>query len=69
MLQHLPGPPYSSCSLNQLLWDGKPGRQIDFTLSYPQADAEYQLYMDIPKGFKVPEGNENYCLKVLKNIN
>ena len=37
-------------------------RQIDFTLAYPQADAECQLYINIPKGFKIPEGHENYCL-------
>ena len=54
--------------LTQSIIMGWRTRQIDFTLAYPQADAECQLYMDIPKGFKVLEGNENYCLKILKNI-
>ena len=54
--------------LTQSIIMGWKTRQIDFTLAYPQADAECQLYMDIPKGFKVLEGNENYCLKILKNI-
>ena len=43
-------------------------RQIDFILAYPQADAECQLYMEIPKGFNVSGGNDNYCLMILKNI-
>ena len=43
-------------------------RQIDFTLAYPQADVECQLFMEIPKGFNVSGGNNNHCLKILKNI-
>ena len=43
-------------------------RQIDFTLAYPQADIECDLYMDIPRGFDVEGGRANYCLKLIKNI-
>lgn len=43
-------------------------RQIDFTLAYPQAEAECQLYMEIPKGFEIRGGNHNHCLKILKKI-
>ena len=45
-------------------------RQIDFTLAYPQADAECDLYMEIvSKGFELPEGGRNTnCLKILKRI-
>ena len=54
--------------LTQALIMGWQTRQIDFTLAYPQAEAECQLYMDIPKGFDMAGGNENHCLKILKNI-
>ena len=54
--------------LTQAIIMGWKTRQIDFTLAYPQAEAECQLYMDIPKGFKVEGGNEFHCLKILKNI-
>ena len=46
-------------------------RQIDFTLAYPQADAECELYMEIPHGFQMPEGGGAQItgyLKILKNI-
>ena len=54
--------------LTQSLIMGWHTRQIDFTLAYPQADAECQLFMEIPKGFNVSGGNHNHCLKILKNI-
>ena len=43
-------------------------RQIDFTLAYPQADVECDLYMDLPKGFEVSRDNDQYCLQIIKNI-
>jgi hypothetical protein len=45
-------------------------RQYDFVLAYPHADVEVPLYMDIPRGFKVPgKGrNKDYCLRVKKNL-
>ena len=54
--------------LTQSLIMGWHTRQIDFTLAYPQADAECQLNMEIPKGFNVSGGNDNHCLMILKNI-
>lgn len=43
-------------------------RQYDFVLAYPQADVEVPLYMEIPRGYKVPgkARNKDYCLKVKK---
>jgi hypothetical protein len=41
-------------------------RQIDFVLAFPQADAECELYMKVPKGFEAP--GEPKALKVVKNI-
>ena len=54
--------------LSQSLIMGWHTKQIDFTLAYPQADAECQLYMEVPKGFNVSGGNDNHCLMILKNI-
>ena len=42
--------------------------QIDFTLAYSQADVECDLYMELPKGFKVSQGSNQYCLEIIKNI-
>ena len=42
--------------------------QIDFTLAYPQADVECDLYMDIPRGFQAGNGNNKHCLQIIKNI-
>ena len=44
-------------------------RQIDFTMAYPQADVECDLYMDIPKGFEITDGNnKDFSLKIIKNL-
>lgn len=45
-------------------------RQYDFVLAYPQADVETELYMDVPRGYKVPKGgrSKDYCMKVKKNL-
>ena len=48
-------------------------RQIDFVLAFPQAPAETDLYMEIPKGVHVagiPEGKQqrDYVLKLNKNL-
>ncbi len=39
---------------------------IDFTLAFPQADIETTIYMDIPLGCEVPEGD--YVFLLLKNV-
>jgi len=50
--------------------DGWPSRQLDFTQAYRQADVDGDIYMKLPKGFKIQEKHpkEGYCLKLLKNI-
>ena len=47
---------------------GWSAKQYDFELAYPQADIETTMYMDIPRGFKAPGGNKDYCLKLVKNL-
>ena len=44
-------------------------RQLDYVLAFPQAPVEKELYMKIPKGFKmnIPAGEE-HVLKVHRNI-
>jgi len=42
-------------------------RQLDYVLAFPQAPAEREMYMKIPKGIKV-NGTTDYVLKVEKNI-
>ena len=42
--------------------------QIDFTLAYPQADVECDLYMELLKGFEVTQSSNQCCLQILKNI-
>ena len=32
-------------------------RQVDFIQSYPQAPIKYELYTELPKGFKTKEGD------------
>jgi Reverse transcriptase (RNA-dependent DNA polymerase) len=43
--------------------------QIDFMLAYPQAPVKCPLYMKIPKGFQIPNGNRNTdVLRILRNL-
>jgi hypothetical protein len=45
-------------------------RQIDFVLAYPQADVETEMYMNVPKGFKMKHTGSKtmHVLKLLKNL-
>jgi hypothetical protein len=44
-------------------------RQVDFILAYPQADIEFDMYMDLPKGIETKHGNgKTHVLKLLKNL-
>ena len=45
-------------------------RQIDFVLAYPQADVECDMYMEIPRGFQLPTGQnpKEYALKLKRNL-
>jgi hypothetical protein len=43
-------------------------RQIDFTLAYPQADIECDMYMEIPQGFTFNGSRKTHCLQLVKNL-
>jgi hypothetical protein len=44
-------------------------KQIDYVLAYTQAPVERMLYMKIPKGFEVEDGNnDDYILEIRRNI-
>ena len=43
-------------------------RQIDFTLAYPQANIECNMYMDIPKGFQYGGTRKKHCMLLIKNL-
>ena len=44
-------------------------RSIDFTLAFPQADVDVEIFMAIPYGFKVVGGTEDrYVLELKKNL-
>jgi len=44
-------------------------RQLDYVMAYPQAPVERDMYMEIPKGYKVEGGNSDaHVLKIHKNI-
>jgi hypothetical protein len=43
--------------------------QVDFGLAYPQAPIETNIYMELPQGIQVANGNsKDHVLKLLKNI-
>ena len=43
--------------------------QLDYVLAFPQAPVERELYMAIPKGFTLHEGDpKDYALRIHKNI-
>jgi hypothetical protein len=44
-------------------------RQLDFVLAYyTQADAECDIYMEIPRGFTIDGNAKDYALKLVKNL-
>ena len=44
-------------------------QQIDYVLAFPQAPVEKELFMYIPKGFELTDGNpSDYVLKLKRNI-
>ena len=44
-------------------------RQVDFVLAYPQADIEFDMYMELPHGIETKHGNgKTHVLKLLKNL-
>ena len=42
-------------------------RSIDFTLAFPQAECETEIFMELPVGVNVPEGGD-YVLLLLRNL-
>ena len=45
-------------------------RSIDFTLAFPQADTDVDIFMELPIGVDVPKGKirKDYVLYLLKNL-
>jgi len=44
-------------------------QQIDYVLAFPQAPVEKEIYMKVPKGFKITGKNsEDYVLKLNQNV-
>jgi hypothetical protein len=44
-------------------------KQVDFVLAYPQAPIEFDMFMNMPKGIQIDNGNRNtHVLKLLKNL-
>ena len=44
-------------------------RQIDYVLAFPQAPVEKEIYMRVPKGFKITgKDPDDYVLKLNKNV-
>ena len=44
-------------------------RQIDYVLAFPQAPVEREIWMEIPKGFHIKEGNsKDYVLQLHRNV-
>ena len=44
-------------------------KQIDYVLAFPQAPVERELFMEIPKGFRIEQGNtKDYVLQLHRNV-
>eukprot|EP00978_Attheya_sp_CCMP212_P030245 scaffold110477_cov55-Attheya_sp.AAC.1 len=44
--------------------------KLDYVLAFPQAPVEGELYMKIPKGFELNDGNsDDYVLQLHRNVN
>jgi hypothetical protein len=44
-------------------------KHVDFVLAYPHAPIELDMYMNLPKGIQMANGNRNtHVLKLLKNL-
>ena len=50
-------------------YDGWYTRQIDYVLAFPQAPIDREIYMKVPAGFTVVDGNnKDYVLKLHRNV-
>jgi hypothetical protein len=54
--------------LTVALMKGWHTRQIDFTLAYPQANIECDMYMEIPLGFSFNGSRKTHVLLLIKNL-
>ena len=44
-------------------------RQIDYVLAFPQAPTDREIFMKVPAGFTVVDGNnKDYVLKLHRNV-
>lgn len=43
-------------------------QQLDYVLAFPQAPVEREIYMKVPKGFKVEGSSTDYVLKLHRNL-
>jgi hypothetical protein len=44
-------------------------KTIDYVLAFPEAPVEREIFMNIPRGFKIDEGNtKDFVLKLHRNI-
>ena len=43
-------------------------KSIDFLLSYPQANLDVDIYMELPQGFNVGPESGRFVLKLQKNL-
>jgi hypothetical protein len=43
-------------------------RQLDYVLAFPQAPVDREIYMNVPKGFEIEGGDEEYVLQLHKNV-
>ena len=43
--------------------------QVDFVMAYPQADIEFDMYMELPAGVEMKQGSsKSHVLRLLKDI-
>jgi histone deacetylase 1/2 len=61
---------FSLCTLLTLsLLNNWCTRQIDFVLAYTRALIKFDMYMELPKGVKMKDGNrKTHVLKLLKDL-
>jgi len=43
-------------------------RQLDYVLAFPQAPVDRDIYMNVPKGFKVNGPDKQYVLQLQRNV-
>ena len=56
--------------LTKSILNGQCARHVDYVLAFSQADCDTDVYLSLPSGFHVKDnsGNQNYCIKLKKNL-